>query len=64
TKKINEICIINRFYQELFKEIESFNIHKDFEFRAIYDTLHTRMIELKKINNSKYNGADTLTNEK
>src|SRR6266498_4754665 len=59
----NGICGINRFYQELFKDKEPFNIHEDFEFRAVRDTLHTRMIELEEINNGKYNGADALTDE-
>jgi hypothetical protein len=59
----NGICGINRFYQELFKDKESFNIHNDFEFKAVRDTLHTRMIELEEINNGQYNGADALTNE-
>ena len=59
----NRICAINRFYQELFKEKESFNIHEDFEFRTVRNTLHTRMIELEEINNGKYNGADVLTDE-
>ncbi|RIA84157.1 hypothetical protein C1645_429648 [Glomus cerebriforme] len=57
------ICGINRFYQELFNNKEPFNIHEDFEFRAVCDTLHTRIIELKEISNGKYNGADTLTDE-
>jgi hypothetical protein len=59
----NGICGINRFYQELFKDKEPFNIHEDFEFRAVRDTLHTRMIELEEINNGNYNGADALTDE-
>lgn len=59
----NGICAINRFYQELFKAKESFNIHEDYEFKAVCDTLHTRMIELEEINNGDYNGADPLTDE-
>jgi len=59
----NGICGINRFYQEFFKDKESFNIHEDFESRAVRDTLHTRMIELEEISNGKYNGADALTDE-
>ncbi|CAB4398763.1 unnamed protein product [Rhizophagus irregularis] len=60
----NGICAINRFYQEMFKDREPFNIHEDFEFRIVRDTLHTRMIELEEINNGEYNGADPLTDEK
>ncbi|CAI2193138.1 1917_t:CDS:2, partial [Funneliformis geosporum] len=52
-----------QFYQELFKAKESFNIHEDYEFKAVCDTLHTRIIELEEINNSDYNGADPLTDE-
>jgi hypothetical protein len=59
----NGICAINRCYQELFKDKEPFNIHEDFEFGAVRDTLHTRMIELEDINNGKYNGADALTDD-
>ncbi|CAB4382475.1 unnamed protein product [Rhizophagus irregularis] len=59
----NGICAINRFYQEIFKTNESFNIHEDHEFRSVRDTLHARMIELEEINNGDYNGADPLTNE-
>jgi len=59
----NGICAINRFYQEMFKDKELFNIHEDFEFRIVRDTLHTRMIELEEINNGEYNGADPLTDE-
>ncbi|CAB4381600.1 unnamed protein product [Rhizophagus irregularis] len=59
----NGICAINRFYQEIFKTNESFNIHEDHEFRSVRDTLHARMIELEEINNGNYNGADPLTNE-
>ncbi|CAB4380395.1 unnamed protein product [Rhizophagus irregularis] len=59
----NGICAINRFYQEMFKDREPFNIHEDFEFRIVRDTLHTRMIELEEINNGEYNGADPLTDE-
>ncbi|GET04155.1 zinc finger MYM-type protein 2-like [Rhizophagus clarus] len=59
----NGICAINRFYQEIFKDREPFNIHEDFEFRIVRDTLHTRMIELEEINNGEYNGADPLTDE-
>ncbi|PKY41593.1 hypothetical protein RhiirA4_539720 [Rhizophagus irregularis] len=59
----NGICAINQFYQEMFKDREPFNIHEDFEFRIVHDTLHTRMIELEEINNGKYNGADPLTDE-
>jgi hypothetical protein len=59
----NGICGINRFYQELFKAKEPFNIHEDLEFKAVRDTLHTRMIELEEISNGKYSGADALTDE-
>ncbi|CAB4383642.1 unnamed protein product [Rhizophagus irregularis] len=59
----NGICAINRFYQEMFKDREPFNIHEDFEFKIVRDTLHTRMIELEEINNGEYNGADPLTDE-
>ncbi|CAB5353232.1 unnamed protein product [Rhizophagus irregularis] len=59
----NGICAINRFYQEMFKDREPFNIHEDFEFRIVRDTLHARMIELEEINNGEYNGADPLTDE-
>ncbi|PKY35454.1 hypothetical protein RhiirB3_533190, partial [Rhizophagus irregularis] len=59
----NGICAINWFYQEMFKDREPFNIHEDFEFRIVRDTLHTRMIELEEINNGEYNGADPLTDE-
>uniref|UniRef100_U9T7R8 Uncharacterized protein n=1 Tax=Rhizophagus irregularis (strain DAOM 181602 / DAOM 197198 / MUCL 43194) TaxID=747089 RepID=U9T7R8_RHIID len=59
----NGICAINPFYQEMFKDREPFNIHEDFKFRIVRDTLHTRMIELEEINNSEYNGADPLTDE-
>jgi hypothetical protein len=59
----NGICGINRFYQEMFKNKELFNIHEDFEFRIVRDTLHTRMIELEEIDNGEYNGADPLTDE-
>ncbi|CAI2193332.1 15519_t:CDS:2, partial [Funneliformis geosporum] len=51
------------FYQELFKAKESFNIHEDYKFKAVCDTLHTRMIELEEINNGDYNGANPLTDE-
>ncbi|PKC57437.1 hypothetical protein RhiirA1_446186 [Rhizophagus irregularis] len=47
----------------MFKDREPFNIHEDFEFRIVRDTLHTRMIELEEINNGEYNGADPLTDE-
>ncbi|CAB4398310.1 unnamed protein product [Rhizophagus irregularis] len=59
----NGICAINRCYQELFKDKEPSNIHEDFEFGAVRDILHTRMIELEDINNGKYNGADALTDD-
>ncbi|CAB4420480.1 unnamed protein product [Rhizophagus irregularis] len=35
----------------MFKDREPFNIHEDFEFRIVCDTLHARMIELEEINN-------------
>jgi len=31
----NGICAINRFYQDVFKFKEPFNIHEDFEFAAV-----------------------------
>ncbi|CAB5363650.1 unnamed protein product [Rhizophagus irregularis] len=49
--------------KEIFKTKELFNLHEDYEFRAVRDTLHARMIELEEINNGDYNGADPLTNE-
>ncbi|CAB4434785.1 unnamed protein product [Rhizophagus irregularis] len=49
--------------KEIFKTKELFNIHEDYEFRAVRDTLHARMIELEEINNGDYNEADPLTNE-
>ncbi|CAI2191094.1 12970_t:CDS:2 [Funneliformis geosporum] len=53
----------SEFYQELFKAKESFNIYEDYEFKAVCDILHTRMIKLEEINNDDYNGADSLTDE-
>nr|CAG8511535.1 7285_t:CDS:1 [Entrophospora candida] len=52
----NEICIINRFYQEIVIVIENY----------LRDILHTRMIviELEEINNGDYDGADPLADEK
>ncbi|CAI2192488.1 15307_t:CDS:2, partial [Funneliformis geosporum] len=55
--------VIAVFYQKLFKAKESFNIYEDYEFKAVCDTLYTRMIELEKINNGDYNRADPLTDE-
>ncbi|RIA90470.1 hypothetical protein C1645_823301 [Glomus cerebriforme] len=44
--------------QKILKKYTAFNIHENFEFRIVRDTLHTKMIELEEINNGEYNGAD------
>ena len=59
----NGICAINRFYQDVFKFKEPFNIHEDFEFAAVRDVLHSRMVELEDLDDGTHNGADPLTDE-
>nr|CAG8489698.1 14578_t:CDS:10 [Entrophospora candida] len=59
----NGICAINHYFQALLKYKTPFNIHEDFEFGAVRDVLHSRMIELEELAGGNYNGADPLSDE-